>query len=281
MWLKMLFSNKNRKMAIAMLHSLNKKIDSITLKEDKKKIDQDRKDLNNKLDTVSINKVIAEIEALNSKVDNYIRIQNDKNYSALIEHLSKKNIESEEEIMEICNISDRNIVFKYVQARKKEGGNDNKKIIQELELVKQILERIKTVVSEEDDAEELRRNWNNIINDQLDKLAGLKDKVNNLNINELDVIKDTISYFSKRSNELEKYGNNYLSKDALKELTEKIKENMPSTNIKLEDIYNDGLGDGIITELKEYTGLENQGKRIKGFIAKIIYERLRKGLYLR
>lgn len=279
MWLERLFSNKKRNTALVILQSLDKKIPCITPGEAKKKLDEKRKDLHDKL--LAGNEVLADTEALDSIVDNYIRIQNDKNCAALIEHLSSKNIGSEEEIMEINDTGDRRIVYEYIQARKKEGSYDTKKLIEELESVMQIMERTKYIVSEEDDAEELRRIWIKIINEWQNKLAILHESIINSNNDELEIIKDNISSLSKTSKDLEKYGNDYLSKRALNEFMDIIKKNMPSCEIQFEKFYTDRLGDGMVIELIECMGMENEGKNIKWFIARIIYERLKKGLYVR
>ncbi len=282
MRLKRLFSDKERRGAFEKLHSLDKKIPLITLKEENQNFEQEKRELYFKLDTAPIKEVIASIDELNSRVDRYISVQQDQDYSSIIEHLARKNFDSEAEIEEICDPLDRKIVYKYLQVRKKEGFDDiHKNIREKLTSVEQIIGRMRGVVSEKDDAAELRRYWNYILREELDKLNNLKNKIRNLKTSELDTLKSEIAYLSERFDCLEKYGRDFLSETALEEFTQEVKDYMPREDITYEDIYKEGVGDSLVTELKDCTGRENEGKIIKESMAKLIYSRLKKGMFLR
>ncbi len=281
MWLKELFSDKKRKSALERLHALDKKIPLVTLKEENQNFEWEKRELYSKLDNAPTEEVVAAIDELNSRVDRYIRIQQDGDYSSIIEHLARKNIGSEDEIVEILDPLDSQIVYKYVQARKNEGfGNVLKRHREKLASVEQIIGRTQGVVSEKDDAEELRRYWNYILQEEQDKLNGLKNRIGNLKTSELDAFENEISYLSERFNCLEKYVRDYLCEQSLEAYTGEVKECKPREDITYEDIFK-GLGDSIAAELKDCTGVENMGKIIKESLAKLIYSRLKKGMFLR
>ncbi len=282
MWLQRLFSDKERNIAFEKLHSLDKKIPVVTLKEESQNFEREKRELYSKLDTAPIKEVIASIDELDSSVDRYIRIQQDKDYSSIIEHLAGKNINSESEIEEICDLLDRKIVYKYLQMRKKEKFNDMlKNIGEELAKVEQIIRRTLSAVSEKDDAEELRRYWSTILKEEQDKFNGLKNRIGNLETYEFDTLMNEISDLSERFNCLEKYGKDHLTEQALDVHTNEIKEYMPKEVITDEDVYKEGLGDSIVTDLKDCTGRENEGRIIKKSMSKLIYSRLKKGMFLR
>lgn len=281
MWLKRLFPGNEKKKVFEKLHSLDKKIPQITLKEENQKFEQKKRELYSKLDTAPMEEVTTSIDELNSRVDRYIMIQQDENFSSIIEHLARKNIGSESEIVEVIDSIDRQIVYKYVEARKGEASDRVfKRLIEKLESYDQIIARIQGTASEKDDAEELRRYWNYVLQEEQDKLKGLRNRLNNLKISELNTFENEISNLSERFNCLEKYGKDYLSERSLEAHTSEVKEYMPGENITYQDIFR-GLGDSIVAELRDCTGTENKGKVIKESIAKLIYGRLKKDMFLR
>jgi hypothetical protein len=283
MWLSWLFPDKERRSALEKLHSLDKKISMITLKEENQRFDRERKELHKKLDTASEKKkVIAAIDELNSTVDRYIRVQQDEDYSFIIEHLAKRNICSEDEIIEICDPSDRKIIFNYLMARNKVGFDVIlRKLNKKLSSTERILEQVQSCVSDKDDAGELRKYWDYVLQDERDKLNQLRIIISTMSTNEFNKYENDISCLSEKLTNLQKYGRNYLSETALEELTNTIKEYIPREDITYEDIYR-GLEDSIVTELKNCTdGADNRGKMIKDSMAKLIYSRLKKDMYVR
>jgi len=281
MWLKWLFLNKERKSAYQKLHSLDKKIPIIILKEENQGFEREKRELYSKLNTEPLKEIIDSIDELDSRVNRYVRIQQDKDYSSLIEHLVEKNINSETEIEEIYDPLDKKIVYKYLQVRKKEKLNDILKDIGEkLASVEKIMGRTLIVVSEKDDAEELRRYWNDILKEENDKLEYLKKGFLNLKIYEFDITNNEISDLSAKLVCLEKYGKDYLDENALEAFSYKVKDYMPREDITYEEIYK-GLSDSIVTDLKSCSGTEKEGKMIKESVARLIYSRLKKEMFLR
>lgn len=282
MWLSWLFPNKERRSALEKLQSLDKKISIITLKEENLRFDRERKDLHEKLDVAPEKEVITAIDELNSRVDRYIRVQQDEDYSSVIEHLAAKNISSEEEIIEICDPIDRMIIFRYLMARKKGVfGIILKNLSEKLSATEQILEQAQGCVSDEDDAGELRKYWDYILQDERDKINRIKNIISIISTNEFNKLEIDISLLSEKLTNLNKYGKNHLSETALEELTNTIIEYMPREDITYEDIYR-GLEDSVVTELKNCTGsADNRGKMIKDSMAKLIYSRLKKGMHVR
>lgn len=282
MWLSWLFPDKERRSALGKLHSLDKKISMITLKEENQRFDRERKELHKKLDTAPAKEVIAAIDEFNSRVDRYIRVQQDEDYSSVIEHLVTKNISSEDEIIEICDPLDRKIIFNFLITRKKVGFDILLKQLKEkLSATEGILEQVRGSVSDKDDAGELRKYWDYILQDERDKLNHLNNSISTISTNEFNNYETDISSLFEKLTNLLKYGKNYLSETALEELTNTIKEYMPREDITYEDIYNKGLEDSIVTELINCTGADNRGKMIKDSIAKLIYSRLKKGMHVR
>ncbi len=280
-----MFLDKKRKSALEKLYLLDKKIPLLSLKEERQNFDQKKREMYAKIEgDAPVEEVGAAIDDLLSKVERYVRIQQDEDYSRIIEHLARKNIDSEVEIKEICDPLDRNIVFKYLQAQKEKIIGDILKILSEkLSLVEEIFGSTRRVISQEKDAEELRSTWNNILQEEQDKLDNLKNIYNNLKNNlktiELDAAEHEVSDLIERLACLEKYGKDYLCEKELEEFTNEVKDYIPREDIAYEYIY-EGLGGSIVIELKKCIGRENEGKIIKERMAKLIYGRLKKGMFV-
>lgn len=281
MWLDRLFPDKERRSALDKLHSMGNKITRITLKEENQRFEREKRELYERLDNAPVKEVITAIDELNSTVDRYIRVQQDDDYSSIIEHLATKNICSENEIIEICDPSDRKIIFNYLMARKKAGFDVIiKELKEKLSSTEGIFEQAQSSVSDDDDAGELRKYWEYILQDERDKLNNLKNIISTINTNQFNKYEADISCLSERLTNLQKYGRNYISETALEELTNTIKEYIPREDITYEDIYR-GLEDSIVTELNCNGSTDNRGKMIKDSMAKLIYSRLKKGMYVR
>lgn len=282
MWMDKLFPDKERRSALEKLHSLENKITRITLKEENQRFDRERNELHKRLDTAPEKKdVITDIDELNSTVDRYIRVQQDEDYSSIIEHLATKNICSEDEIIEIYDPLDRKIIFNYLMARKKDGFDITlKKLKEKLFSTERILEQAQSSVSDKDDAGELRKYWDYILQDEQDKLNHLKTIITTISTKEINKYETEISCLSEKLTNLHKYGRNYLSETAVDELTNTIKEYMPRDDITYEDIYK-GIEDSILTDLKNCIGTNNRGQIIKDSMAKLIYSRLKKSMHVK
>lgn len=271
-----------RKMALEKIQYLDKKIPFITIETEKRNFEQAKQKMREKLYTdAPVEEIAGTIDDLIAEVERFIRVQDDEDYLCIIEHLTDKDITSEAEIKEICDPLDRNIVFKYLRIEKESRKVERlKNLNEELLLVDEIIRRMRDIISQERDAEELRSVWSYILQQEQDKMAGLKNSVSDLKINETGVIENEISYFRDRSTCLEKYAEDYLSEQALGSITKEVKDYMPREDITYEEIYR-GLGDPIATELKDCIGREDEGKMIKDRMAKLIYGRLKKGMFVR
>lgn len=284
-----IFQNKEKKDALKKLQSMGKKIPLITLPEERQNFEQEKRKLRDKLygDT-PIKEIVIAIDELSRRVESYLRVQQDEDYLCIIELLARKDIGSEAEIVEIYDNSDREIVFKYLQVRKEEVIRGMLKTLNEkLSLVEQMLRRTRGVISQEKDAEELRRNWSYILQEEQDTLDGLKnrcnnlkDRISNLKYSELVTIEHEVSDLIEHLECLEKYGQDYLSEQALEEFTNEVKNYIPRGDITYKDTYK-GLGDSIVTELKNCIDREYDGKVIKEIAATLIHDRLKKKMFLR
>jgi hypothetical protein len=273
---------KKRKMAIEKIQYLNRRIPLITIEEEKHNFEQEKQKIHDTVySNVPIEEVTENINDLIAKVESYIRVQEDEDYRRIIEHRTAKNISSVAEIKEICDPLDKGIVYKYVQIEMKKKKVDRLQIInKELLFADEVIQRMRDIISQKKDAEELASIWSYILQQEQDTFEGLKNRVSNPKMNELGVIEDDISFFRDRFTCLEKYGKDYLSEHALGSITNEVKDYMPRDDISYEEIYR-GLGDSIVTELKDCIGRENEGKMIKDRMAKLIYSRLKKGMFVR
>lgn len=281
-----LFPNKKRKMlekeVIEMLQALGEKIQTITLNEEKEKLKHEKQKLHAKFYATPLEEAKAAVDELNSRVDRYIRIEQDKDYSNIREHLARKDIGSEAEIVEICDALDREIVFKYVQVGKikiKEEIINN--TLKELTSVEQKLEDARNVVSEENDAIVLKVHWNYILQEKQDKLTNLKNICNNLKIrisslkiDELNPIKQEVLDLEDNLASLEKCGRDYLSKQSLEIYTNNIKDYVLSSNDRSPEGINKKLNEYIGTKLKDCIGNEEKERTIKIYMVRLIYNRL-------
>ena len=280
-----LFSSKEKKLAFERLQYLDKRIPLITLEKEKYLFEKEKEKIRNKIYSgVPIKEVNASIDDLSSTMERYIRIQEDDDYVRIIQHLAFKNIKNETDIEEICDIIDRNIVFKYFQSGEHIVlAKMRENLKNELENINQIIQTLENIISNKEDIEELRFVWGNIINKEKDKFNHIKNKIENLENNEkraIDALNYEISNLSKKFICLEKYAKEYLSEQSLELFTSEVKDFMPQRgDITYEYILN-GMADCIITELNACFNGDNVGEPIKDRMAKLIYGRLKKGMFV-
>jgi len=274
-----MFSGKERKKVLEKLQYLDKKIPQVTLDEEKLKFEHEKQEMRDRLyhDT-PVMEVAESVDDLIAKVERHLNVQEDEDYSLIIKHLATKDIDSETDIKEICDPLDRQIVFQHVQLRKSAVVHTMfEKLINDLALVEQTLGRTLSPVSQSKDAEELRNVWRYQLQDEQDKLDNLKKRINTSNMNEIDMLKQEVASLHERFTCLEQYVTDYLSELALGALTREVEEYMPRKDVTCKDIYK-GLGDSIVTELKGCTGGDQKERMIKKVMAKLIYDRLKKGM---
>ena len=277
-----MFSGKKRKKVLEKLQYLDKKIPLVTLEEEKQKFEYEKQEMRDRLyhDT-PVMEVMTSVEDLIAEVERHLNVQEDVDYSLIIEHLATKDIDSETDIKEIHDPMDRQIVFQHLQLRKSTVFNTMlEKRRNDLTLVEQILGRTLSFVSDKEDAEELRSVWTYLLQDEQDKLDDLKQRIDTSNINEISPLEQEVASLHERFACLEQYVTDYLSEQALEALTREVEEYMPRKDITCKDIYK-GLGDSIITELKICTGEDHKEKMLKKVMAKLIYDRLKKGMVVR
>ncbi|NJD54056.1 MAG: hypothetical protein FIB07_14455 [Candidatus Methanoperedens sp.] len=282
-----LFFPEDKKIAFKKLQNLNNRILIITLEKEKQFFENEVEKIRNNIYVgMPIKEIFASIDQLSSEVERYIMVQNDDDYIRIIQHLVVKNIKTENEIEEICDIKDRSIVFKYFKSGEHEifvhiYENINEKI----KSIEQILKTIENITSRKEDFGELKIIWNNIIDDEKNKLYQVKirmDDPEKPEMERINALDNEISGLNNRFISLEKYAKHYLSEESLDLFTSEIKEYMPSrADITYYDILN-GMADCIVTELKYCIGRDNEGKsiEIKKRMAKLIYGRLKKGMFV-
>ena len=280
--------SEEQKHGIKILQELKDKISKIKFVEKKKKIELKWKDLNDKIkifDKKQVKWITKDIEALKVEIEKFLEIQED--YSSIIEHVARKDIGSESEIVEVCDTSDKEIIFKYAQEKKVELIHEVLNTLDEKWIsIEQIIKKIQGIVSERTDAEELRTKWNFILKDEFNKLNVLrnkceilKNKISNSRFTEVGAINNEVSDLTIVLGLLEKYGGSYLSENALEALTNDVKDYMPRENVSYEDIYS-GISDCIVINLKECVNNENDGTFIRDRMAKLIYDRLKKRMFV-
>jgi hypothetical protein len=277
-----MFSGKERKKVLEKLQYLDKKIPLVSLEEEKQKFEHEKQEMRERLyhDT-PVMEVMASVENLIAKVERHLTVQEDEDYSLIIEHLATKDIDSETDIKEIHDPMDRQIVFQHLQLRKKDVVHTIfEKVGNDLALVEQILGRTLNLVSQNQDAEELRGVWSYLLQGEQDKLDDLKQRIDASNVNEISMLEQEVASLHDRFTCLEQYVTDYLSEKALGALTREVEEYLPRKDVTCKDIYK-GLGDSIVTELKGCTGEYHKEKMLKKVMAKLIYDRLKKGMVVR
>lgn len=280
--IRAIFSGKERKKVLGKLQYLDKKIPLVTLVGEKQKFELEKQEIRDRLyHDAPVTEVAQSVDELITDVERHLSVQQDEDYSLMIEHLATKNIDSEADIKEILDPIDRRIVFQHVQLRKKDVVHTMlENLGEDLGLVEQILGRMFSSVSDSEDAEELRSVWNYLLQDEQDKLDGLKLKIDMSNINEIRLLEQDIASLHERFTCMEQYAAYYLSEQALGALTREVFEYLPRKDVTCKDIYK-GLGEAIVTELQGCTGGERKEKMIKEVMAKLIYGRLKKGMVVK
>ncbi|MCL7412158.1 MAG: hypothetical protein M8353_00880 [ANME-2 cluster archaeon] len=276
------FSGKERKKVLEKLQYLDKKIPLVTLVGEKQKFEHEKQEIRDRLyhDT-PVMEVAQSVDELIAEVESHLDVQENEDYSLIIEHLATKNIDSEADIKEILDPMDRQIVFQHVQLKKKgmvQSMLEN--LRKDLALVEQLPGRMYSSVSDNEDAEELRSVWNYLLQDEQDKLDDVKQRIDTSNINEIGLLEQEVVFLHERFTCLEHYVADYMSERALGALTREVSEYMPKKDVTCKDIYK-GLGEAIVTELKGCTGEDRKEKMIKKVIAKLIYGRLKKGMVVK
>lgn len=281
------FSPKEKKIAFERLQYLDKIIPLITLEKEKHSFENEKENIRNKIYNGNpIKEITASIDKLSSDIKRYIRIQNDEDYNRIIQHLVEKNIKKETEIVEICDMNDRNIVFKYFQSGEHAiFTRMHENIKNKIKTLEETMQTIESIISQKEDVEELRFTWNNIVDEEKNKLDSIKKRTDNLENNRknsTDSLDQEISSLNKKFICLEKYAKDYLSEESLDLFTCEVKDYMPKRgDITYYDIFN-GMADCIVTELKGCIGRDIEGKsiEIKNRMAKMIYARLKKEMFV-
>jgi hypothetical protein len=277
-----IFSGKERKKVLEKLQYLDKKIPLVTLEEEKQKFEHEKQEIRDRLyHNATVMEVAESADDLIAEVERHLNVQEDEDYSLIIEHLATKNIDSETDIKEILDPLDRQIVFRHTQLRKRDVVHTMLETLgKDLALVEQLLERTLSSISDNEDAEELRSVWSYLLQDEQDTLTDLKQRIDTSNINEIGLLEHEVAYLHERFTCLEQYVTDYLSEQALGALTQEVAEYMPRKDVTCKDIYK-GLGDAIVTELKGCIGGDHKEKMIKKVMAKLIYDRLKKGMLVK